>query len=448
MPLPAIGAILGKLATVGKAVAGKVAAGAAAKGVATTGAQAAAAGGAAAGGAAVPTAGKAVGAFAKFMAAKELTWDVYTSQHVLSDAAQGGDNARQYTRMLGGQQAAQQLPQDLPMGRKAPRVTPQDKSGLWNAPVQSQRVLPSAAPAPPRPPKIPAGGPPPTGAKPRGFFENVGDRFNQWRQARAAQAAAPQQLKMPSTRIPKGADFQEKLQKVARHLSDTDPIRSNAPSLPTAQDDRDAAKREAEEAEHGKGALGTTVKGLAGLAVGGGLITLPYALHKATQAIEQWTTGIMESHRPMERLNAAIATTFARLERQQLVLTARTAQATGGTTVALGEELAALREEMQPLRESATQLRNLVQIGLARGARYLTAILTYLEKTSAFMRILKSIDDSLKKEEIKGGSAWVEEIYKKLVDGDFESGANHGPGQGVGRNRGGLNPGRRFGGNR
>lgn len=447
-----IGAALAGLKELGGKIVAKVGAGAAAKGVAAKGA-ATAAGGVAAAGAKV---GAETGAskFAKFMLAKEV-WDTYTTQQVLSGATQGGENARQYTKLLGGQQAAQQLPQDLPEGKKLGKRVARGGKAVWEhadpagSRPPSQAVIPVGPDTSPQIPKV--GGTPPTppsgqgGARPQGFFNQVGERFNQWRQARAAQAANVQRLKTPVSQLTRGMDMGQRTQRledIGRLLSEAQ-VKQRLFKPSVSQEDiigeserQEQRAREAAAEEHGGGALGTTIKGLAGLAIGGGLITLPYALHKSIQAIEQWTTAVMESHRPMERLNAAIATTFARLERQELILTARMAQATGGSVAALGERLAELREEMQPLREAGVTVRNLLQIGMARAGIWGANLLTMLAEKLGMLDWLKEIERDLRKEEEQGANAWMTEIYKKLVDGDFESGATRGPGKHIGRKDG------------
>ena len=66
----------------------------------------------------------------------------------------------------------------------------------------------------------------------------------------------------------------------------------------------------------------------------------------------------------MKRFNGNLAVMFNQIDRQKLLLEARTAANTGGTAKALADQEMALNEELQPLKEEFENLKNVALIPL------------------------------------------------------------------------------------
>ncbi|HWA97914.1 MAG TPA: hypothetical protein VG713_05455 [Pirellulales bacterium] len=124
----------------------------------------------------------------------------------------------------------------------------------------------------------------------------------------------------------------------------------------------------------GGGMLGGTAK-LAGAIAG--LVTTAIA---ATLALKKLGSAAIEGQRELRRFDPRIAGTFAKLDRQQLILAGRTARATGGGAQTLGNQLLKLNDETQWLREMSQDIKNITGIALVGVARTLNAILYPIQK--------------------------------------------------------------------
>lgn len=103
-------------------------------------------------------------------------------------------------------------------------------------------------------------------------------------------------------------------------------------------------------------------------AVVAGLTTLSLGVLGATKGIERLGTAVVEGYRGLEKYNGSIAVMFAQLDRQQVILGARYAAATGGSANFAGKGLMGLREQLAPLQQTFGTFKNLATGGLIRVA--------------------------------------------------------------------------------
>lgn len=134
------------------------------------------------------------------------------------------------------------------------------------------------------------------------------------------------------------------------------------------------------------GGAGGVAAGTAGAAAGGGAVvaaTGPLAAFAGVAvaafglqtAFSKLSQTIAESNRDLAKFSGSIATTFAMMDRQQMVMSFRTARATAGTARGLGEGIMQMREAMQPQIETFTNIKNLAGLGLTKVVILLTKLL-------------------------------------------------------------------------
>lgn len=177
------------------------------------------------------------------------------------------------------------------------------------------------------------------------------------------------------------------------------------------QDKRDKAQ---EERERGAQAGKTMLK--SGAMLAGNILALPFALAGIAKGLEQFGTALAESRRPLGRFNGTIANTFARLDQQSLVLQARRAQATGGSTKFMGDSLRSLRGEMAPLAKIGTTAMNFLGTIAIQGAR----VLTFLVKWNPVFVAIESLAKRYEKWAGPGKEAVAFDVMmKKMAGGEY-----------------------------
>lgn len=158
-----------------------------------------------------------------------------------------------------------------------------------------------------------------------------------------------------------------------------------SPAMATASQIQSGPKTQ--EAQQQMTNLANNAKKLA-LVIGG----LKLGLTAATFGIEKWASRLFESNRDLARFDGRMAAVFARMDRQQIMLSARKAGATSGTTTLLGEELMKLRNELQPLREAITSSLNVVGVTLVEIARMMALLIKAMPVVKALVFVLDKIE--------------------------------------------------------
>lgn len=179
-------------------------------------------------------------------------------------------------------------------------------------------------------------------------------------------------------------------------------------------------ERQAKEQERAGGA------GKAAMQAGGGAIlsiaalpiTWPFIFAKAADAVEKFGTGTLEQSRNLRRFDAAISNTFARLDRQALLLDMRKAQATGGSAAGLGRQLGDLRRELQPFRENVTIAINMIALNTVWIARGIAEVAKWSPIMKALGMWIRAMEEEQRKKNPAGPTAF-DVHYQSILRGDF-----------------------------
>ena len=139
------------------------------------------------------------------------------------------------------------------------------------------------------------------------------------------------------------------------------------------------------------GTLAAAAGGPAGLAVGA-VALLGTAALAATKKIKDFADATLESQRELARFEGKIASVFARLDRQEAILAARTAAGTSGSTQLLGEQMMALRDEWQPMREDLATLKNLMGAVATAGLRATNFIIQWHPVVIGLRKVIEAAE--------------------------------------------------------
>ena len=108
-------------------------------------------------------------------------------------------------------------------------------------------------------------------------------------------------------------------------------------------------------------------------------VELTTAAYGAAKAVQAYGEAQLESYRDMKRFSGGLAVMFNQLDRQKLLLEARTAANTGGTAQAMSEQQMKLNENMQGLSEDFANIKNTVGTGLLYVVDKLVSVLKVFE---------------------------------------------------------------------
>lgn len=161
-----------------------------------------------------------------------------------------------------------------------------------------------------------------------------------------------------------------------------------------------------------------------------GLVKLTAGLFGAAKASEAFGRRVLEGQRDLRKFNASIANSFAKLDRQEIVLASRKAAATSGSTKLLADQYMALRQEIAPISDSLTNALNLLATGavaLARIGVVGAKILGYVAGISQAMAILNWL---LGQQQDKGPQAEYRQFLREMAAGDFSKRKNEPPRKG------------------
>lgn len=115
--------------------------------------------------------------------------------------------------------------------------------------------------------------------------------------------------------------------------------------------------------------------------------SIPAVAYSVGTGLERFGSLLLHRQQDLRQFGTGIATAFAQLERQQVVLQARRASATSGTTQSLAQSIMELRENIAPFREAITNIWNSIGTLFTRLANLLITILEH----SGILTILEGI---------------------------------------------------------
>lgn len=372
-PLAALIPLLGKI---GAAVMGKTAA--ATAGATTAKAAATMAVAAKSGVSAAATAAKPAAVFPTPSPAVAARAGAKVPFQVLEDPSTGA-SARDLTKMLSGRP-------DKPPVRRAPiaQAVPPVEPASPPPPLDPARAISRKAAVQPQkpgaqpsqrtyPPQKPGAQP----SAPKGPVQSAVDRFREWRQARASNRAEAQLLKTPVTQQIKGMTLPERterLQQAGRLLDPAEVTRQTGIEEPGQRDIVQASERNQERErvarlEQLNQAFGNLETPMQHFKMGLLLLGAPGLFLAVTKALSGFTKGVIASNESLRRFDPAIAQSIAQMERQDLILQARTARATSGSATAVNAQWMALRDETQGLHETVKTIYNILAAGAAMGLR-------------------------------------------------------------------------------
>lgn len=297
----------------------------------------------------------------------------------------------------------------------------------------ANRPLPAGASAG-TPPSAPAA----SATTKRGFGGSVADTAREW----AGRLKEELDVRRSVSEKTKGMSLQERygrLEQLGRLIPPANITPAGPPTMEHQVGSSEAAeeynrqqavKQRARTSGAGGKALGAAASGVAGVIgmataeTGLGAVvavaSFTLAIKQAIQAMEMWSSGILEDSRDLRKFSGAINRTFAKLERQEMLLDVRQAGATSGSASALGDAIGGLRESMQPFREAGATLKNTFGIVLARLAQLATIAIRFNPVISPFLRVLALWEKWL-------GSGKSQAEYAKFIDDILKKGT--GPGK-------------------
>jgi len=157
-----------------------------------------------------------------------------------------------------------------------------------------------------------------------------------------------------------------------------------------------------------------------------GLVALTVGLFTGAKAAEGFGKRVLEGQRDLRRFNSSIANTFAKLDRQDLVLAARKAASTSGTTRTLANQYMSLRSELAPITNSMANVVNLVATGvvlLGRLATFGTKVVGTLTGISAAIDFVAWLFGDKK----GGDQSPFKKFLQQAAAGDFAKPKNQPP---------------------
>lgn len=118
------------------------------------------------------------------------------------------------------------------------------------------------------------------------------------------------------------------------------------------------------------------------------LLGIPAATGAAISGLEGFGAAILSRRDQFAQYNAGIADSFAKIRRQDTMLSIRGGAAVSGSTSALAESFMALREDTQPMKEAMMNLWNVAGVTLVGIARIATKVLEFV----GFLKLLEEIN--------------------------------------------------------
>lgn len=128
-----------------------------------------------------------------------------------------------------------------------------------------------------------------------------------------------------------------------------------------------------------------------GTAAGGAtkaLLGMPSAVFSSISAFETFGSAVLSRREQFAQFNAGIAQSFAKLQRQDTLLSIRGGAAVSGSTTALADSFMALREDTAPMKEAMMNLWNVAGLTLVQLARIGTKSLELL----GFLSLLETLN--------------------------------------------------------
>lgn len=270
----------------------------------------------------------------------------------------------------------------------------------------------------------------------RGKYDEAKARFNPM--ARLGLGAA-----QPSTSVAddtKGMSLDQRYQRlkqVGSLLSPSQVAQATGRNTPSREDAVNASEKAEQQRREesdknraksqGAGTAAAKTMASAGLSLATLQVTWPLILAKTAHHLEQWGTGVLESSRDLRRFDSSLARTFAVLDRQQLMLQVRSAQATGGSASTLGKELQGLRKELQPFRENATIALNLIATHVVDIARAAVMVSKWAPVMQALGYALRYWEEQQRKKNPSGANEF-DQFTADIIRGNWSQPRSKPPG--------------------
>jgi len=295
-----------------------------------------------------------------------------------------------------------------------------------------ERPAPPAAKEPPQPPPPPPASPPPS-PQPRSRVPQASRGLADWGRERLKQMEKARALAVPVSQEIEGLDWGQRRKRLEDQgaLLGKAEVGQRLQKKPSARDvitESEGQQQKDRDLELGKAGkllmkFGTLAVKNPGTAVIAGLVALPIALGAAAKGLQAFGAGVLETRRGLQRFDASIATVFARLERQKLMLAARTAAATRGSTTALGTNLQKLYEEVQPMREGLVTVVNTLGNTAVYVARAVNWLLIDNPISKMALEVLKVLGEN---PDLARQAIPFEDMLRQMAQGNFGNRARPG----------------------
>jgi len=300
-----------------------------------------------------------------------------------------GMSAHDLTRSLAGAGQAGGGQSAVPASQ-LPRATRLPVPPVRNGGVAAQAKAAQASGQPQAPPvqSQPAG-------QPKGPIQTAADRFRAWREARAANRAEAKSLSTPVTQQVKGMTLPERLQRLSDsgNLLSKDAVTQRTgiaePSdRQVAQEsERNEERERVARLEKLNQAFGNLETPLQHFKMGLLMFGASGLFLAVTKALAGFAKGVIASNESLRRFDPAIAASIAQMERQDLILEARTARATSGSATTLNNQWMALKDETQNVTATVKTIYNVAATASVFALRVGNFI---LEKSAMFQAIEKA----------------------------------------------------------
>jgi hypothetical protein len=255
------------------------------------------------------------------------------------------------------------------------------------------------------------------------FSEKVRD----FAQTRANRAAEIKNAKTPVAEQTKGMSLAERAARLekkgalltptataeALNIKSPDPITTQQRVQASEVREEQRRQREAESFDQAEGDLRKILKFTVPITA------LSVALVKLPGLLGKWGESILESQRPLEAFNVAIASSFAQLKHQQFRQAFATGAATSGTTGMLADSIEDFKEEFLPVKVASIRLMNVLGTGIVQAAAAAIQLLYMIPEFRAAILILAKIEQNTKPEDAAKANAFRNTLKEIMDRGPF-----------------------------
>ena len=219
---------------------------------------------------------------------------------------------------------------------------------------------------------------PAAGEPKRGPVQSAVDRFQAWRQARVANRAEAEAIKTPVTQQIRGMSLPQRLERLAQsgNLMSKDAVAQRT-GIEKPSDRQIAQESERSEEQQRVERLEKLNRAFADMesplrmfkTVLVAAVSGPAGILGLAKGLAAFAKGVIASNESLRRFDPAIAASVAQMERQDLILQARTARATGGSASRLNESWMALKGDFQDVHQTVKTGVNYLAVMAANSLR-------------------------------------------------------------------------------